>query len=196
MPRPHNRNAEKPPHAQVGMLMRAYRELFHREDGRQGIIQRELLRRMAAVDKNHDMRSSHGTVSRWESGDTTPTVRRLVVFGKALNLTEPEVQGLILLAGLDPRQQGTRTLNCLRRNGETETTLTEEVRETTGDDTAVTAAVRTRKYLTRGHPAQSIERWAESPEETTRRRLLQSAGGSIEPTPKPESTEGGPWGQP
>ena len=114
MPRSPSRNTEKAPHAQVGMLMRAYRESFPREDGRQGITQRELLQLMAVVDANYDMASSHGTVSRWESGDTTPTLERLVVFGRALNLTAAEVQGLILLAGLDPRHQETRTLTCPR----------------------------------------------------------------------------------
>ena len=171
MSRPPSRNLEKAPHAQVGMLMRAYRESFPREDGRHGITQGELLRRMAAVDKRYDLRSSHGTVSRWESGKTTPTVQRLVVFGKALNLTESEVQGLILIAGLDPKQQETRTLHCTRCNGETETAHIDKIHQTPRSDTSVRAAIRTRRCLACGHHAQSIERWAEDPEETGHKHL-------------------------
>ena len=86
--------------AQVGLLMKAYRESFVPALGRKGISQEELLRRMAHVDANYSQRFSHTTVSRWESGATRPTVARLIVFGKALNLTEDEVEGMLLLAGL------------------------------------------------------------------------------------------------
>ena len=57
---------------------------------------------MGEVDDVYETRYSHGTVSRWESGSTRPSVDRLRVFGKALNLSETEVAGLILLAGLAP----------------------------------------------------------------------------------------------
>ncbi len=86
--------------AQVGLLMKAYREAFVPGLGQKGISQEELLVRMADVDANYSQRFSHTTVSRWESGTTRPTVERLIVFGKALNLTEDEVNGLRLLAGL------------------------------------------------------------------------------------------------
>ncbi len=85
--------------AQVGLLMKGYRESFVPALGRKGISQEELLRRMADVDANYSQRFSHTTVSRWESGATRPTVERLLVFGKALNLTEDEVEGMLLLAG-------------------------------------------------------------------------------------------------
>ena len=173
MPRHTGRTSANPPHAQVGMLMRAYRESFPREDGRLGITQRELLQRMAAVDDRYALRSSHGTVSRWESGDTTPTIQRLEVFGTALNLTEAEVQGLILIAGLDPRRQETRTLECTRCKGQTETTLTKMVREPAIAGAAVSAVIRTRTCLRCGHRGQSVERWADSPEESQRRRYRQ-----------------------
>ena len=88
--------------AQVGFLMRAYRESFTRDDGRRGLTQEELLRRMGAVDGEYAQRYSHATVSRWESGATRPRVERLKVFGKALDLPETEVAGLVLLAGLAP----------------------------------------------------------------------------------------------
>lgn len=93
-------NAQRVRAAQVGLLMKAYRESFVPALGRKGISQEELLRRMADVDANYSQRFSHTTVSRWESGATRPTVERLMVFGKALNLTEDEVEGLLLLAGL------------------------------------------------------------------------------------------------
>lgn len=88
--------------AQVGFLMRAYRESFVWEDGRRGLTQEELLQRMAAVDSDYSERFSHATVSRWESGATRPTVSRLEVFGKAVGLTAAEIEGLIALATFQP----------------------------------------------------------------------------------------------
>ena len=57
---------------------------------------------MGAADSDYAERYSHATVSRWESGSTRPTLQRLKVFGKALDLSRTEVAGLILLAGLAP----------------------------------------------------------------------------------------------
>ena len=91
--------------AQVGMLMRAYRESFAQADGRKGLTQEELLSRMADVDGQYGERYSHSTVSRWESGATRPTRQRLLAFGKALELSSVEVEGLITLAGLDGRDR-------------------------------------------------------------------------------------------
>ena len=91
--------------SQVGFLMRAYRESFTREDGLRGLTQEELLHRMAQVDRDYAERFSHTTVSRWESGRTRPSLQRLEVFGRALDLSEEEVAGLILLAGLAPDPQ-------------------------------------------------------------------------------------------
>ena len=86
--------------AQVGLLMRSYRESFSSGGGRRGLTQEGLLERMGSVDSDYAERYSHATVSRWESGDTRPTLQRLRVFGKALNLSQTEVAGLVLLAGL------------------------------------------------------------------------------------------------
>ena len=85
---------------QVGFVMRSYRENFVHEDGRRGLSQEELLRRMGEVDTGFARRYSHATVSRWESGFTRPTVERLVVFGRALELSQSEIEGLLALAGL------------------------------------------------------------------------------------------------
>ena len=90
---------------QVGFVMRSYRESFRQGRGRRGLSQEELLRRMGEVDPDYSQRFSHATVSRWESGATRPTVERLRTFGVALNLTDDEVSGLILLAGLAPDYQ-------------------------------------------------------------------------------------------
>ncbi len=86
--------------AQVGLLMRSYRESFSSGGGRRGLTQEGLLERMGSVDSDYAERYSHATVSRWESGDTRPTLQRLRVFGKALNLSQTEMAGLVLLAGL------------------------------------------------------------------------------------------------
>ncbi|MCY4582485.1 MAG: helix-turn-helix transcriptional regulator [Chloroflexi bacterium] len=96
------RDIQNPGAAQVGLLMRAYRESFVLQEGRKGVTQEELLQRMAEVDTDYGERFSHTTVSRWETGITRPTVRRLQVFGKALDLSGTEVAGLVLLAGLAP----------------------------------------------------------------------------------------------
>ena len=86
--------------AQVGLLMRSYRESFSPEGGRRALTQEALLERMGSVDSDYAERYSHATVSRWESGGTRPTLQRLKVFGKALDLSRTEVAGLKLLAGL------------------------------------------------------------------------------------------------
>ena len=85
--------------AQVGMLMRAYRESCPLGDGRHGLTQAGLLERMSEVNVQYAERYSHVTVSRWESGSTLPTAERLRDFGKALNLAPTEVEGLMILAG-------------------------------------------------------------------------------------------------
>ena len=71
------------------------------ENGTRGLTQEELLRRMAAVDSQYVDRSSHTMVSRWESGVTRPNEQRLQAFGKALNLSDAEVDGLMTLAGFE-----------------------------------------------------------------------------------------------
>jgi len=73
--------------------MKAYRESLVPARGRKGLSQEELLLRMAGVDPRYARRFSHTTVSRWESGATRPSIERLRVFGKALNLTENEIAG-------------------------------------------------------------------------------------------------------
>ncbi len=93
------RDAQRSRSAQVGILMKAYREAFSTESGSRGLTQEELLRRMALVDSEFADRSSHTMVSRWESGVTRPNRKRLEVFGEALNLSGAEVDGLLTLAG-------------------------------------------------------------------------------------------------
>ena len=94
------RDVQRSRAAQVGFVMRSYRESFSAGDGQRGLTQEALLERMGSVDSEYAERYSHATVSRWESGGTKPTLQRLKVFGKALNLSRAEVAGLILLAGL------------------------------------------------------------------------------------------------
>ena len=96
------REVESARYIQLGFVLKAYRRAFQDENGRTGISQEELLRRMGAVDDAVNERFSHATVSRWEAGTTRPTVERLRTIGKALNLSNTEVAGLILLAGLAP----------------------------------------------------------------------------------------------
>ena len=95
-----SRNEQRARAAQVGLLMRSYRESFSPGGGRRGLTQEALLERMGSVDDDYAERYSHATVSRWESGNTRPTLQRLRVFGEALNLSHTEIAGLVLLAGL------------------------------------------------------------------------------------------------
>ena len=62
--------------AQVSLLMRSYRESFSPIGGRRGLRQEALLERMGSVDSDYAERYSYGTVSRWESGGTRPTLQR------------------------------------------------------------------------------------------------------------------------
>ena len=96
------RDVQRARATQVGQLMRSYREFFSRGGGRRGLTQEALLERMGSVASDYAERYSHATVSRWESGDTRPTLQRLKVFGQALRLSQTEVAGLVLLAGLAP----------------------------------------------------------------------------------------------
>ena len=86
--------------ARVGLLMKSYRDSFLRDDGRRGLSQEEVLRRMGAVDGEYGERFSHTTVSRWESGATRPTIRRLEIFAKALDLSTIDLEILITVSGL------------------------------------------------------------------------------------------------
>ena len=95
-----NRSEQRARAAQVGLLMRSYRESFPTGGSRRGLTQEALLERMGSVDSDYAERYSHATVSRWESGSTRPTLQRLRVFGEALNLSQTEIAGLVLLAGL------------------------------------------------------------------------------------------------
>ena len=155
---------------QVGFIMKAYRESFLTESGRRGISQAGLLRRMADVEPEHARITSHATVSRWESGGALLTTERLKTFGKTLNLSDVETDGLIILAGLDPERQELRTLSCPRCVGESQATDTRMIQRTTEGKTATTAAIRTRRCLACGHTAESCERWTDDTEETANRK--------------------------
>ena len=113
---------------------------------------------MADADPGYALRTSHVTVSRWESGFTHPTVQRLEIFGKALNLSETEIDGLILMAGLDPGAQESRTLTCPQCGAET-------------NGGSVTAVIRTRRCLGCGRSTQSCERWVGDPGEARNQRM-------------------------
>ncbi len=95
------------------MLMQAYRRAYGQREGNSRLSQEGLLRLMGQVDPRYLERYNHSTVARWESGATTPTRDRLEVFGRALELSEAEIDGLIRLSGLygeeeeEPQREGT-----------------------------------------------------------------------------------------
>ena len=171
MPTP-NTGQEKARAAQVGFVMKSYRESFSKEDGGRGISQNELLRRMADADPDDTRRMSHATVSRWESGHTPPTVNRLEAFGRALNLSETEIDGLILMAGLDPGTQEGRTLTCPACGAETRTVSTETTRSRYNGG-SITAVTRARRCLGCGSTAESCERWTSDPREAGNQRMIR-----------------------
>ena len=145
---------------QVGFLMKTYRESFEKDDGRVGLSQTELLHRMGEINPQYKSIRSHGTVSRWETGESIPTAERIETYGKALNLSEHEIDGLILLAGLSPGFQNSRTLTCTRCGGETVTEQVNNERTQTCSGLAVTKAMRVRRCLDCGHSEESCEHWA------------------------------------
>ena len=145
---------------QAGFLMKTYRESFEKEDGRVGLSQTELLHRMGEINPQYKSIRSHGTVSRWETGESIPTTERIETYGRALNLSELEIDGLILLAGLSPGFQESRTLTCTRCGGETVTEQVNNERTKTCSGVAVAKAVRTRRCLDCGHCEESCEHWA------------------------------------
>ena len=173
MPTSDTRNEERNRAKQVGFVMKSYRESYLREDGQRGITQSDLLHLMASVDPEHGQRSSHGTVSRWESGYTLPTIRRLEIFSKAIGLSETETTGLILLAGLAPEQDEIRKLTCPHCGSPTNTADDARSQGRGGTRASTNTATRTRKCPKCEFTAQSIERWADDPEETAQRRTEQ-----------------------
>ena len=82
------------------MLMQSYRRSFILKEGNGRLSQEGLLRLMGQVDSRYLERYNHSTVVRWESGSTRPTAERLEVFGKALDLSQAEIEGMIYLAGI------------------------------------------------------------------------------------------------
>ena len=83
------------------MLIRAYRHAYRTEGGSRRLSQSGLLDLMAQVDSRYSDRHDHSSVARWESGATHPNRERLEVFGRALELSPTEIEGLIRLAGFD-----------------------------------------------------------------------------------------------
>lgn len=85
--------------------MQAYRRAYGQRQGRSRLSQEGLLRLMGQVDARYLERYNHSTVARWESGATRPTKDRLEVFGRALELSEAEINGLIRLSELDEEEE-------------------------------------------------------------------------------------------
>ena len=86
---------------QVGRLMRDYRQHSPRKDGGKGLTQKQVLDRMAEFSDPGAMIHSDTTLGRLERAEILPSRQRLETFGKALNLSQVEVDGLIVLAGFE-----------------------------------------------------------------------------------------------
>ena len=147
---------------QLGFLMRAHRHAFVAQDGTQGISLEELLRRMAEADPEYAERYSHSTASRWESGSTQPDPQRLKVFGKALQLTPNEVEGLLRLASIQGKDFSERRLSCPRCGGETQITTLPGRKQS---NRRVYEVQRKRTCIRCGYTAQSSERWKHKTEQ-------------------------------
>ena len=91
---------------QVGMLMQAYRRAYSENGEAKRLSQEGLLNLMGEADSRYLDRYDRSTVARWESGDIRPNRERLEVFGRALDLTHIEIDGLISLASLEPDDAG------------------------------------------------------------------------------------------
>ena len=153
--------------AQVGFIMKAYRESFPTEAGRRGIRPDSPATKNERLGTEHSPMTngitSHATVSRWESGKALPTPERLRIFGKALDLSDAEIEGLILLASPDPQLRECRTLSCPRCGGETKRRILARSKVPLGGKTETTSAIRTRQCSACGYSAESCERWSEDP---------------------------------
>ena len=176
MPRPPSKNTEKARDAQVGILLRTYRESHPNRQGGRGISQSELLRLMRSINPYYGRISSHVAVSKWESGDTPPTQERIETFGRALELSEEEIEGLILLAGLNMEQQESRALACPHCGEETVTERVHRDHSHTGAELYSKAATRTRKCISCGRTAESTERWAHDPVEVGNSKMGRILG--------------------
>ena len=89
--------------AQVGALLRWHRQNFNREDGRQGLSQAEVLGRMAPLSSDERIvPADTSSWSRLENGVAPASRERLELFGRALDLSRVEIDGLLLLAGFEP----------------------------------------------------------------------------------------------
>ena len=86
---------------QVGMLMQAYRRAYSAKGKAKRLSQEGLLLLMGEANAKYLERYDRSTVARWESGEIRPNRERLEVFGRALNLSHVEIDGLISLAGLE-----------------------------------------------------------------------------------------------
>ena len=83
---------------QVGMLMQAYRRAYSENGEAKRLSQEGLLNLMGEADSRYLDSYDRSTVARWESGDIRPNRERLEVFGRALDLSPVEIDGLISLA--------------------------------------------------------------------------------------------------
>ena len=109
-PTPLSRDDRRVRAAQVGALLRWHRQNFRREDGRLGLSQAEVLGRMAPLSADERIvPADTSSWSRMETGVTTTTHERLELFGRALNLSSVEIDGLVVLAGFEPTSQPTVT---------------------------------------------------------------------------------------
>ena len=91
---------------QVGMLMQAYRRAYSENGEAKRLSQEGLLNLMGEADSRYLDSYDRSTVARWESGDIRPNRERLDAFGRALDLSPIEIDGLISLAGLKPDDAG------------------------------------------------------------------------------------------
>ena len=90
--------------------MQAYRRAYQAASKQGRLSQEGLLYLMGQVDSRYLERYNHSTVARWESGATRPSRDRLEVFGKALDISPTEIEGMIELAGLDEFEEATESV--------------------------------------------------------------------------------------
>ena len=171
MPRPTTRHTENVRHFQVRMLMRAYRESHPNTRGDRGISQTELLRLMGRIHPYYAHVSSHVAVSKWESGDTPPSMERLETFGKALALSDEEVRGLFHLAGLYEDQPNTRFLACPQCGAKTVAGRIRQQQSPRGYSPNLKTVTRTRQCVSCGFTGDSNERWGQDPAEAEANRM-------------------------
>ena len=128
---------------QVGRLIRSYRE--DRVHGGGRLTQERLGELMGEADARYAGGYDHANISHWENGHAMPARRPLIAVGRALRLSDAEMDGILGLAGYEPLSERAETLSGVRRVDARTEDIQRDVRSL--EDAAATAATERAETL-------------------------------------------------